>query len=201
MMIWQWPISSIRRISFRNAIWRAGDSADSGSSKMKMPWRWQRSSKKRRKPSPCECERKSGGGPPPIGYFWATSSKYRATEKKLSARKNQPLVIFGSQLARNALDNRPPISSSAHGVIDRHVALAAAGFVVAGEHGDAFKKCGFARAVLADDDGDRLVKTQFEIVAQQGKAERIGLAVRDAGWVEPDALQIRRRQIDRSVSS
>jgi hypothetical protein len=64
-------------------------------------------------------------------------------------------------------------------VVNRHVPLAAAGLVVAGEHGDAFKKCGFARAVLADDDGDRLVKTQFEIVAQQGKAERIGLAIGD----------------------
>ena len=59
MMIWQWPIFSIRRISFKNSIWREGDSADSGSSKMKMPCRWQRSSKKRRNPSPCECERKS----------------------------------------------------------------------------------------------------------------------------------------------
>src|SRR5438552_14248776 len=114
MTTWQIVDSSIRRINFRNAIWREGDSADSGSSKMKMPWRWQRSSKKRRKPSPCECERKSGGGPPPIGYFWAISSRYRATEKKLSARKNQPLVILGSQLARNALDNCPPISSNPH---------------------------------------------------------------------------------------
>jgi hypothetical protein len=52
MMIWQWPMFSIRRISFRNSIWRAGESADSGSSKMKMPCRWQRSSKKSRKPSP-----------------------------------------------------------------------------------------------------------------------------------------------------
>src|SRR6476660_2615291 len=49
MMIWQWPISSIRRINFRNAICRAGDSADSGSSKIKMPCFWQRSSKKTQK--------------------------------------------------------------------------------------------------------------------------------------------------------
>ena len=39
--------------------------------------------------------------------------EYLATEKKLSARKNQPLVTFGSQLARNALDSLPPIASIA----------------------------------------------------------------------------------------
>jgi hypothetical protein len=36
-----------------------------------------------------------------------------ATEKKLSARKNHPLVIFGSQLARSAFESCPPIFSSA----------------------------------------------------------------------------------------
>jgi len=86
-------------------------------------------------------------------------------------------------------------------VVDRHVALATAGFIVAGEHGDAFKKCGFARAVLADDDGDRLVKTQFEIIAQQGKAERIGLAAGDPRRLGPDPLEVRRRQVDRAVAS
>ena len=63
-------------------------------------------------------------------------------------------------------------------MVDRHITLAAAGFVIAGEHGDAFKQRRFARAILADDDGDRPVETQFKIVAQQRKAERIGLAVR-----------------------
>jgi len=47
------------------------------------------------------------------GIVRAALSRYRATEKKLSARKNQPLVIFGSQLARNAFDNPPPITSMA----------------------------------------------------------------------------------------
>ena len=69
MTTWQIVDCSMRRISFKNSIWRAGDSADSGSSKMKMPCRWQRSSKKRMKPSPCECERKSAVGLP-------TSSRY-----------------------------------------------------------------------------------------------------------------------------
>jgi hypothetical protein len=31
--------------------------------------------------------------------------------KKLSARKNQPLVTFGNQLARKASESSPPIAS------------------------------------------------------------------------------------------
>jgi hypothetical protein len=46
-----------------------------------------------------------------------------------------------------------------------------------------------------------LSKAQFEIVAQQRKAERIGLAVGDPRRLEPDALEVRRRQVDRLVSS
>src|SRR6267154_1836245 len=103
---WQMVDVSIRRNSLRNSSWRAGDSADSGSSKMKMPWLLQRSSKKRKKPSPCEWERKSGGVLPASR---AAVSRYLATEKKLSARKNQPLLIFGSQQARSAFDSSPPI--------------------------------------------------------------------------------------------
>jgi hypothetical protein len=40
-------------------------------------------------------------------------SRYLAIEKKLSARKNQPFVILGSQLARSADERLPPIFSSA----------------------------------------------------------------------------------------
>src|SRR4051794_16017585 len=101
MITWHIPDLSIRCSSLRNAICRDGDSADSGSSKIKIPCFWQRSSKNRKKPSPCEWDRKSGGGPP--NGSSATLSRYRATKKKLSARKNQPLVIFGSQLARSAV--------------------------------------------------------------------------------------------------
>src|SRR6266852_3465359 len=86
-------------------------------------------------------------------------------------------------------------------MIDGHIALAAAGFVIASEHGNPFKKSGFAGAVFADDDGDRPVETQFEIILQERKTERIGRAVGDARWIEPDAPEIRRRQIDRSISS
>src|ERR1700743_1047224 len=103
---------SIRRISFKNSIWRAGDNADSGSSKMKIPWCWHRSSKKRKKPSPWEWERKSGGGGR-NGSSRAALSRYLATEKKLSARKNHPLVILGNQPARSAVERLPPIASSA----------------------------------------------------------------------------------------
>jgi hypothetical protein len=85
-------------------------------------------------------------------------------------------------------------------MIDRPVSLAAAGFVIAGEHGDPFQQRGFAGAVFADDDRDRAVETEFEIVPQQGKAERIGLAVLNARWLEPDPPQIRRRHLDDAVS-
>src|ERR1700733_15738984 len=112
MVTWLIVDSSIRRISLSNSIWRAGDNADSGSSKMKMPCRWQRSSKKRRKRSPWEWERKSGGGGPK-GSSRAAMSRYLAIEKKLSARKNHPFVILGSQLARSAVESLPPIFSSA----------------------------------------------------------------------------------------
>jgi hypothetical protein len=89
-------------------------------------------------------------------------SKYLATEKKLSARKNQPLVIFGSQLARNASDSVP---RSAHrldrvGMIDGHIALTAARSIVAGELRDALEQSRFTGAILADDDGDGVVETE-----------------------------------------
>src|SRR5258706_4010649 len=189
MMIWQWPMFSMRRISFKTSIWRAGDSADSGSSKMKMPWRWQRSSKKRKKPSPCECERKFAYG------LW-TSSRYLATEKKLSARKNQPLVIFGSQPARSAFESCPPIFSSA----DRQVTVAAAGFVITGEHGDPFQQGGFAGAIFTDDDGDGAIKAQLELIPQERKAKRISRSIGNVRWLEPDPPEVWCRHPDDAIS-
>jgi hypothetical protein len=56
-------------------------------------------------------ERKSSGAP--LSGSRTVSSRYLATEKKLSARKNQPLVTFGRQLARNGLESWPPIASTA----------------------------------------------------------------------------------------
>jgi hypothetical protein len=62
-------------------------------------------------------------------------------------------------------------------MIDRHIALAAAGLVIAGHRRDPFEQRRFAGAVLADDDGDRVRETQLEIVLQERQAERIGGAV------------------------
>jgi hypothetical protein len=86
-------------------------------------------------------------------------------------------------------------------VIDRPIALAAAGLVIAGQHGDPFEKRGFADAVLASDDRDWSLETQFETVVQERKAEWIGGAIGDARWIEPDAPEIGRRHIDGSISS
>jgi hypothetical protein len=52
-------------------------------------------------------------------------------------------------------------------MIDRTIALAAAGFVIASQYGDPFEQCGFAGAVLAGDDGDRPIETQLEIIQQK----------------------------------
>src|SRR5882672_9256135 len=79
-------------------------------------------------------------------------------------------------------------------MIDRPIALAAAGFVVAGQNGDAFQKSGFSGPVFPDDDGDGTVETQLEIILQERQTERIGSAVGDARWIEPDPLEVRRGQ-------
>jgi hypothetical protein len=86
-------------------------------------------------------------------------------------------------------------------MIDRPITLAAAGLVIAREHGDAFQQGGFTGAVFADNDGDGSIETQLEVVVQKGQAERIGCAVLDARWIEPDAPEVRRRHIDLSISS
>jgi hypothetical protein len=51
-------------------------------------------------------------------------------------------------------------------MIDRHVTLAAACFVISSEHRDPFQQSGFAGAVLADDDSDWPIETQLEIIQQ-----------------------------------
>src|SRR5450432_3925554 len=86
-------------------------------------------------------------------------------------------------------------------MIDRPIALAAAGFVIAGEHGDAFQESRFTRPVLADDDGDGTIEILFEVVLQERQAEWIGRAVGDARWLEPDPPQVRRRHVDRFIPS
>ena len=86
-------------------------------------------------------------------------------------------------------------------MIDRHIPLGAAGFVEPGKDGNPFEQRRFACTVLPDDDRDRPVETEFEIIAQQREAERIGVAIGDPRWFEPNALEERRRQIDRANSS
>jgi hypothetical protein len=86
-------------------------------------------------------------------------------------------------------------------MIDRPIAPAAAGLVIAGKHGDPFQQRRFAGAIFADDDGDWPVKTQLEFTVQERKAERIGLAIVDARWIEPDAPEVWRRHVDGSISS
>jgi len=86
-------------------------------------------------------------------------------------------------------------------MIHRTMAFGAARLVKACQHSDAFQQRGFTRSVLADDDGDWPVEPQLEIVAQERQTERIGRAVLDALGLEPDPLEVRRRQIDRLASS
>ena len=86
-------------------------------------------------------------------------------------------------------------------MIDRPMAFAAAGFVIAGQHGDAFEQGGFAGAVFAGDDGDWPVETHLELVAQERQAERIGRRIGDEGSIEPDLPEVRRGHVDGSITS
>ena len=85
-------------------------------------------------------------------------------------------------------------------MIDRPIALAAAGFVIAGQHRDSLQQGGFAGAVFTDNDGDGSIETQVEIVVQERQAERIGGAIGDPRGIEPDPPEVRRGQIDRAIS-
>src|ERR1700754_4902529 len=86
-------------------------------------------------------------------------------------------------------------------MIDRLVALATSGIVIAGERSYAFEQRRFTCTVFSDDDGDRLVKADFEFIAKKWQSERIGLAIFNSRWIEPDTLQIRSGQIDLSILS
>src|SRR5258707_3048917 len=59
------------------------------------------------------------------------------------------------------------------GMVDGPISLAAAGFVISGKHGDTLKQGRLAGAVFTDDDGDRPIETQFEVIVQERQAERI----------------------------
>ncbi len=81
-------------------------------------------------------------------------------------------------------------------MIDRPITLAAARPIEAGKFRNTLEQRRFARAVLADDDGNRLLEIKIEAIAQERQAEGIGLRLLDLLEVEPHALQVGRRQID-----
>src|SRR6201986_5692449 len=85
-------------------------------------------------------------------------------------------------------------------MIDRHVALAASGSIIAGHGRDALQQRGLARAVLSYNDRDGAIEAKLEIVGQERQAERIGLPIVDPRWIEPDPLEIRCRQVDVALS-
>jgi hypothetical protein len=86
-------------------------------------------------------------------------------------------------------------------MIDGHIALAATGFVVAGKRGDPLQQRRFSGAVLANDDRNGPFEAQLEIVAQERQTVGIRRAIRDMRRIEPQPLQIRRRQVDGAFPS
>ena len=94
---------------------------------------------------------------------------------------------------------------AAHGldrfrVIHRLVALAAASFVISGQHGDALEQGRFAHTVLADDDGDRAVEAQLELALQERQAKRIGRGILDPIRLQPDPPQVGCGHVDRALA-
>jgi hypothetical protein len=85
-------------------------------------------------------------------------------------------------------------------MIDRHVAFAATSLVISRQHRNAFQQGRFAGAVFTGNDGDGPIEDKLEIVLQKRQAERIGLAIGNARWIEPDPFQVRRGHIDGAIS-
>src|SRR5450631_293105 len=56
-------------------------------------------------------------------------------------------------------------------MIDGPITLAAAGFIISGEHGDPFQQRRLAGAVFTDDDGDGTIETQLKIILQERQTE------------------------------
>src|SRR5579862_9918417 len=159
MITWQWPMSSIRRISFRNSICRAGDSADSGSSKMKMPWRWQRSLKEAKKAFAMgvreEVRRRWSEGIVKRRLYQISRHREKALRTKEPAIGDLRQPARAQRLRQPAAHHLDCIS-----MINRPVSLAAAGLIVAGKRRDPLQQRRFARAVLADNDGDGALEAQ-----------------------------------------
>src|SRR5689334_2027509 len=73
-------------------------------------------------------------------------------------------------------------------VVDRPVALAAAGLVVTCECGDALKQGRLSCAVLANNDRDGAVEAKLEAVAQEWQTKRIGVAIGHPCRIDPEPL-------------
>src|SRR5580693_58846 len=84
-------------------------------------------------------------------------------------------------------------------MIDRPITLAATSLVISGERSDAFEQGRLSGAVFADDDSDRVVEIELKSLAQERQAKRIGRRVRYAGLIDPNTLEVRRRQSDRAA--
>src|SRR6266851_10458827 len=120
--------------------------------------------------------------------------------KKAFGPEEPPIGDFGQPTGAKHLRKLSAHFFERPGMIDRHIALAAAGFVIAGEHADPLEQSGFSGAVFTDDDGDRPIETQLELVQQEWQTKRIGCAVGDARRLKPNAPEIRRRQPNVALS-
>ena len=85
-------------------------------------------------------------------------------------------------------------------MIDRHIALAAAGFIISGEHRYSLQQRGLPGAVFADNDGDGAIEAQLEIIPKKRQAERIGVTVGNARRVEPHLPEVRRGHVDGPIA-
>src|SRR5262245_14657609 len=86
-------------------------------------------------------------------------------------------------------------------MIDGHVTLPAARPVVACHGRNAFEQGRLPGSVLANDDRDGVIEFEIESLLKKRQTERIDGSILNARLIEPDAVEIWRRQIDRSCAS
>src|SRR5207237_496228 len=149
------------------------------------------------KPSPWECDRKSG---PSWPASRAALSRYRATKKKTLRAKKPAIADLRQPACAQSLRELAAHLLARFRMIDRHVTLASARIVVAAKRGDALEYGRLPGAVLSNDDRDRGVEGELEIIREDRQAKRISRAIMNLRRLEPDPLQIRRRQVDRPIA-
>ena len=76
-------------------------------------------------------------------------------------------------------------------MIQRPIAFASTGLVVASQHRDPFEQRRFPSAVFANDDRDGAIEVECEIGLKERQAEGIGIAVANPGRIQPEAFQVR----------